>query len=92
MSFKPNSTDFFDDETLMNADEFLAVFTDNVGSFINGSTVFEGKDGTVISFSAIKEQYQGKALVDTATGLEIPYSTFEDGAFSLNRDYVLYFE
>ncbi len=92
LSSKPNSTYFFDDEALINADEFLAVFTDNAGTFVLGSTVFEGKDDSAISFSAIKEQYQGKSLMDTATGLEIPYSTFENDGFFLNRDYVLYFE
>ena len=92
LSSKPTSSCFFDGEELLNSDGFLAVFTDNAGSFINYSTIFETRDNGTISFSEIKENHQGKTLIDTATGQRIPYSTFEKGDFSLNRDYVLYFE
>lgn len=38
----------------------------------------------------IENIYKTYVLVDTATGLEIPYAVFENGAFYLNRSYVLY--
>lgn len=75
----------------INHESIYASYSGYGNSYLTNETVITYND-TNKSSVKVEEIYKGYVLVDTATGLEIPYSVFENGVFYLNRSYVLYFK
>lgn len=96
LSAKPTQT-FFTDKTALSA-QMLVQCESRIGSVLNLNTVLtdvhaKGSTGTDIpNIEALFSYFDGKKMVDTATGVELPRRLFENGNFYLNRNYVVYFE
>lgn len=69
-------------------DSIYASYEGAANSYLTKDTALIRRGAT--ASETIEKIYQAYVLVDTATGLEIPYAVFENSAFYLNRSYVFY--
>lgn len=88
-----NNGNIIDSTVFSNVDHasIYASYEGAANSYLTKDTALIRRGAT--ASETIEDIYQKKyVLVDTATGLEIPYTVFENSAFYLNRSYVLYLQ